>query len=152
MTDKDLKKLSRTELLEILIEQTRRADALAQELEAARAQLAARELAVSEAGSIADAALRLNGIFEAAQAAADQYLENVRERSANQEELLNAREEECRRRTEEIMREADEYCLAREREADAYWDDISKRLERFYDEHVGLRELLSTNTRRRGDE
>lgn len=31
-----------------------------------------------EAGSIAEAALRLNKVFEAAQQAADQYLENIR--------------------------------------------------------------------------
>ena len=35
-------------------------------------------LLLSEAGSIAEAALRLNGVFEAAQAAADQYLDSVR--------------------------------------------------------------------------
>ena len=36
-----------------------------------------RKIKLREAGSIAEAALRLNGIFEAAQAAADQYLENI---------------------------------------------------------------------------
>ncbi len=39
---------------------------------------ASREIELEEAGSIAEAALRLNGIFEAAQEAADQYLMNVR--------------------------------------------------------------------------
>ena len=37
-----------------------------------------REIELEEAGSIAEAALRLNGIFEAAQEAADQYLANVK--------------------------------------------------------------------------
>lgn len=36
-----------------------------------------REIQLAEAGSIAEAALRLNGIFEAAQKAADQYLYNI---------------------------------------------------------------------------
>lgn len=36
-----------------------------------------REIIVAEAGSIAEAALKLNKVFESAQAAADQYLENV---------------------------------------------------------------------------
>ena len=34
-----------------------------------------------EAGSIAEASLKLNKVFEAAQQAADQYLENIRIRS-----------------------------------------------------------------------
>lgn len=37
-----------------------------------------RAIELEEAGNIAEAALRLNGIFETAQAAADQYLMNVR--------------------------------------------------------------------------
>lgn len=37
-----------------------------------------RRIELDEAGSIAEAALRLSGIFEAAQDAADRYLENVK--------------------------------------------------------------------------
>lgn len=37
-----------------------------------------REIELEDAGSIAEASLRLNGIFEAAQRAADQYLDNVK--------------------------------------------------------------------------
>ena len=77
MTDKELQKLSRTELLELLLVQSRELDKKNQELESLQAQLQTRQIALSQAGNIAEAALRLNGIFEAAQAAADQYLENV---------------------------------------------------------------------------
>ena len=34
-----------------------------------------------EAGSIAEAALRINRVFEAAQADSDQYLENIRQQA-----------------------------------------------------------------------
>ena len=77
MTDKELQKLSRTELLELLLVQSRELDKKNQELESLQAQLQTRQIALSQAGNIAEAALRLNGIFEAAQAAADQYLESV---------------------------------------------------------------------------
>ena len=70
MTDKDLKRLRRDELLEMLIAQSKRTDQLQAELDAARAQLASRAIVLEEAGSIAEAALRINGVFEAAQAAA----------------------------------------------------------------------------------
>ena len=81
MTDKDLKRLRRDELLEMLIAQSKRTDQLQAELDAARAQLASRAIVLEEAGSIAEAALRINGVFEAAQAAAEQYLENIRRMS-----------------------------------------------------------------------
>lgn len=37
---------------------------------------------LEEAESVADASLRLNGVYEAAERAADQYLENIRQRCA----------------------------------------------------------------------
>ena len=81
MTDKDLKRLRRDELLEMLIAQSKRMEQMQEELDAARAALASREILLQEAGSIAEASLRINGVFEAAQAAAQQYLENIRRMS-----------------------------------------------------------------------
>lgn len=78
MTDKELKKLSRTELLEILLEQSREIERLQKELCEKNAQLADRILVINEAGSIAEASLRLTHIFEEAQKTADLYLENVK--------------------------------------------------------------------------
>ena len=78
MTEKELKKLNRKQLLELLLRQTERADQLESELEEAKKQLEDKRITEMEAGSIAQAALQLNGIFEAAQRAADQYLYNVK--------------------------------------------------------------------------
>ena len=77
MNEKELKRLNRKQLLELLLIQIERADALEQRLEEAEAKLKSRELAQMRAGSLAEAALQLSGIFEAAQEAADLYLENV---------------------------------------------------------------------------
>lgn len=78
MTDKELQKLSRIDLLELLLEKSKENEKLQEELEQVKAKLAEREIKIEKAGSIAEAALALNGVFEAAQAAADQYLENLR--------------------------------------------------------------------------
>ena len=78
MTEKELHKLKRAELLEMMLAQSREIEALRARIEQLETQLADREIRIQESGSIAEAALKLNGIFEAAQAAADQYLENVR--------------------------------------------------------------------------
>lgn len=78
MTDKELRRLSRSELLEMLIAQTEENQRLKQELNQAQTALNNRRLTMESAGSMAEAALRLNGIFEAADQAARQYLESVR--------------------------------------------------------------------------
>lgn len=81
-----LKKLSRQDLLEMLIAEEKRVEKLEKELEEARAQLQERQIRIQESGSIAEAALKLNGIFEAAQAAADQYLENIKQQVETERE------------------------------------------------------------------
>ena len=76
-SDSNLKKLSRQELLEMLIAEEKRIEQLEAELEAARAALKDRTIKIENSGSIAEAALKLSGVFEAAQAAADLYMENM---------------------------------------------------------------------------
>ncbi len=78
MTEKELKKLNRKQLLELLLRQTERVEALETELAETKRQLEDKRITEMKAGSIAQAALQLNGIFEAAQKAADQYLDNVK--------------------------------------------------------------------------
>ncbi len=77
MVDKNLKKLNRTELLELLLVQTKETERLREKLQRAEEALADRNLQVKEAGNLAQAALAVNGVMEAAQAAAQQYLDNI---------------------------------------------------------------------------
>jgi hypothetical protein len=78
MTEKELRRLSRAQLLEMLLRETERNEALQKELAAANAQLADRKITIERAGSIAQASLQLNGVFEACQRAADQYIDSIR--------------------------------------------------------------------------
>jgi len=78
MTDLELKRLSRADLLELLLKEHREKERLQAELEQVHKELADRRILLKEAGSIAEAALRLNGVFEAAEAAAAQYVESLR--------------------------------------------------------------------------
>lgn len=70
--------MNRRELLELLLEQTKRNEQLAKENAALRLKLDERKILLAESGSIAEASLKLSGIFEAAQDAADRYLESVK--------------------------------------------------------------------------
>ena len=80
MTEKELRRLSRRELLEMLITRTIENERLTEELQQARKELSDREFIQDRAGSMAEAALQLNGVFEAADRAAREYLGNIRRR------------------------------------------------------------------------
>lgn len=78
MAEKELKHLGRKELIEIIYELQKRETQSQDTIERLNRKLANREIREKESGSIAEAALALNGVFEAAQAAADQYLISVK--------------------------------------------------------------------------
>lgn len=78
MTDRELRKLSRADLLELLLQESRENERLRDELDKANQKLADRKIAIESAGSIAEAALELNGVFRSAEKAAAQYVENIR--------------------------------------------------------------------------
>ena len=73
-----LRNLSKLQLLELLAQQERELQKLRAELAEKEEILAKREIQIAESGSIAEAALKLSGIFEAAQKAADDYLASVK--------------------------------------------------------------------------
>ena len=106
MTERELKKIRRQDLLEMLLEQSREMEILRQELEAARTELENRKILMEESGNIAEAALRLYGVFEAAQAAADHYIQATTENARTIEERCKKMEESTRKRCSEMVHEA----------------------------------------------
>lgn len=135
MTDKELRKLSRADLLEILLEQGKETEQLRAELEEAQAKLAQRQIAIDHAGSIAEASLRLSGVFEAAQDACLQYTENIRTLSERQEAVCRQMEQETREKCQRMVAEA-------KQQSQAYWDDYMARVRQFIDSNEALRRYL----------
>ena len=88
MTEKELKKLNRYQLLELIIIQTEEMEKLKKELEDTKAKLEKQQIMMAKAGNIAEASLQLSGIFEAAQRAADVYLESVKVYADRAEEIV----------------------------------------------------------------
>ena len=78
MTDKEIRKLRRTDLLQLLIAQIRENKKLQEQLNLCRQELEKKTIILERSGSIAQAAMELSGVFAAAQQAADLYLEGVR--------------------------------------------------------------------------
>ena len=134
---------------------------LREELEQANKSLEKRETALNEAGSIAVAALQINGVFEAAQAASQQYIENIRSLSDRQAAICAQRDVENRVEVERKLKEAEEKCAAMEyaskrkceameqeakQKSEAYWTEVSRRLQSFYENHRELKRLLDFGT------
>lgn len=118
--------------------------ALQSRLELAEARLNDRQIAVEKAGTLAEASLSLNGVFQAAEAAAQQYLENIEHMSGQQETICRHMQAEAEAKAAEIMREAQEYSKKTHAEADAYWKQIVARVRALLKERDALRELIQT--------
>lgn len=122
LINKDLKKFKRTELLEILLDQSRENESQKKqiaELETMVAdlkkQLDDRTLRINKAGTIAEAAFTLNGVYEATQSAAEQYLEGLAD--LYERERINVIEKEARTEAYAKMRleETDIACEQKEK-------------------------------------
>lgn len=94
MTDKELKHLSRMELIDIIYELQKQNEQNAAQIEKLQAALDEKELHIENAGSIAEAAVRISGVLEAAQAAADQYLLSIRAATADMDAKAQAAEQQ----------------------------------------------------------
>lgn len=157
MTDKELKRLSRAELLEMLIEKSREIEALREQLDDALAQLNDRALRIENAGTMAEAALRVNGVLDAAQQAGAQYLENMQQRQSQMEEacaqfekqsraeaerMLAEMQKQCRQMEQDTRRRCEEIRQSAEHEASRKWDDLFAALEQIHTENDQLRQMI----------
>ena len=109
MKQKELKRLTRAELLEMLLAQTQESERLRERLEAAQEKLADRELKIAQSGDLAQAALAVNGVMEAAQAAAKQYLDSIarmERETAAAKENMERMERETQERCEKLLADA----------------------------------------------
>lgn len=109
MTEKELRKLNRYQLLELLIAQTERADQLQEQVDHLEKKLQERDLKMDSMGSIAEASLQIAGVFQAVQAAAELYL-SVAKR--NGEEI----EAEAQRKADRILEDAEKEIRKRNQE------------------------------------
>ena len=175
LTAAHLRRMSRRKLLELLLECSRENVALKQENEqlqeqnrTLQRQLEDKRLKIEKAGTLAEATLMLNGVIEATQSAAAQYLENLRDLEERETVRCEEKEAQAQRRAGQIMEstrvECDELvhrvreqCSAMEaqtrsacdsmiarahEEIDGHWEQLSDRLDAFCTAHEGLREVL----------
>lgn len=117
MTDKELQKLSRAELLSMLVQCSRENDELKEKVasleetvQKAKQALDDRRLNVQKAGNFADASVKINGVFEAAEKAARQYMENVRRLCEEKQAAMEKKEAETREYCARLIKETERKC------------------------------------------
>ena len=156
MTKNELKKLSRTDLLEMLLDQSKKVEALQKKLDESEKALHNKEIMINRAGSIAEASLQLSGIFEAAQRACQQYTENIQKLSTRQEDicrqmevesqaqadrLISETKKECERMLAETKKQCEEMITRAKGEVQSDGTDASENTENFNRNHLELQEL-----------
>lgn len=127
MTDKQLRKLSRAELVDIIFELQKNYKQLEDEYKEVREALDRKELIMSNAGSIADAAIQINGVLEAAQAAADQYLRSLKAANEDASKIISDAHDEGKRIVSEANEKAKMMDEAAGQRADSIWTQIQSR-------------------------
>jgi len=157
MTDKDLKKLRREDLIEVILQLQKEEQQLNEKLETAQKQLNDKNLRISESGSIAEATARLNGLFEAAQATADDYVAQVRLKNADAEAQRETMLAEATQKADQLVKDAsgkaDRILSDAETQADAQrrqaeeetrrrWETFQSEAQKLISAHAELEALL----------
>lgn len=124
MTDRQLRKASRVDLLKLLLEERKEKEDLRQQLLQTQEQLQQRKIAIDQSGTLAEAALKISGIFDAAQTACQYYTENIRDLSGRQEEICRSMEQETREKCDRMLEQAKQMVRV-------YWDEYSEKCSRY---------------------
>lgn len=95
-----------------LKEQCAAGEQMQEKIESLAQQLSDRVILKDNAGSLADAAIHINGVFAAAQSAADQYLENIERMYREQEKSCALMDAEAREKAAQMIRDAEAHCAA----------------------------------------
>jgi hypothetical protein len=106
MTDKEFKRLSRSQLIEIIYQLQLQNDQLAEQNKALENALEDKRLRISNTGNLAEAALEINDCFRNAQNAADQYLNEIKIMHAEAQELRQNIIAEARAEAQQIIANA----------------------------------------------
>ena len=91
MLSKELKKLSRRELVDVIYQLKKNEEQLLEEVEVLKQQLEDKRIGLSVAGSIAEAAVGMTNIFSTAQMTADLYLNEISRLKSETEKFCTKR-------------------------------------------------------------
>ncbi|MBR6528669.1 MAG: hypothetical protein IKT62_01395 [Firmicutes bacterium] len=111
MVSKELRKLNRRELVDVIYQLKKNEEQMQEKIDALEAELEERRIHLSEVGSIAEATTSITGIFSVAQSTADLYLHEI-----------SSMKEDAQREYEKLIEEA-------EKKVEAIMIDVKKRYD-----------------------
>lgn len=106
MTDKEFKRLKRADLIEIIYRLQENEEKYRETIARMGKKLEEKQTKIETAGSIAEAAMALSNVFDAAQDAADRYLADIARMHREAELELETAKKEAARITEAARRNA----------------------------------------------
>ena len=106
MFSKELKKLSRRELVDIIYQLKKNEQEKQERIDALEEELQDKRIRISVAGSIAEAAVDITQLFSNAQRTAELYLYEISAMKADTEKECAKMLEDAKKRAEEILAEA----------------------------------------------
>lgn len=133
MISKELKKLNRRELVDVIYQLKKNEEQMQGQITSLEAELQDRRLHLSAAGSIAEAVTDITGIFSVAQSTADLYLSEITSMKEDTERECAKMIEEAKKKVESIMADGKEQydALAARYRADyKKWQQLRAEIEK----------------------
>ena len=103
MISKELKRLSRRELVDIIYQLKKNEQKMQEEIESLKNELQDKRIRISAAGSIADAAMSVTNVFSTAQMTADIYLREISCMREDADRECAKKIEEAEKRVRDIL-------------------------------------------------
>lgn len=110
MVNKELRKLRRRELVDIIYQMKKNEQLLHDEIASLQESLQEKRIRISEVGSIAEAAVSITNVFSSAQTAADLYLQEIASMKQDAEMECARIIEEAKQKAAEIIAESEKQC------------------------------------------
>ena len=133
MISKELKKLNRRELVDVIYQLKKNEEQMQDQIASLEAELQDRRIHLSAAGSVAEAATDITGIFSVAQSTADLYLSEIASMKEDTQRECAKMIEEAKKKVESIMavgREQYDTLAARYRADYKKWQQLRAEIEK----------------------
>lgn len=127
MTDKEFKRLSKSEMIDIIYQLQVKQKELEEENLKLKEELSDKRIRIRKAGNIAEASLAIHDVMQSAQNAASQYLEEIRAMRAETEV-------KCQRLLEKAQKEADDI-VAKAQKAHPSSDAVLEAIMKEFGKH-----------------
>ena len=129
MTDREFKRLNRSQLIDIIYQLQIKQKELEDENLKLKEELEDKRIRMRQAGNIAEASLAIHNVMQAAQDAASQYLEEIRLMHSETEEKCKLLLEKAQKDADHIVARAKEQPHSSDAALEAILKEFSKNVE-----------------------